>query len=127
MVYYGRAIGLVFQIVDDVLDYVGDPAKIGKSSGGDLRRGLITLPLTHYIETHPDDPHVRLLLAEKHGGHPLAANLIEKVLCSSAIQTALDEARGWVGQAHRVLECLPLSIYTQMLSDPTVTIVERAV
>lgn len=123
---YGRAIGLAFQIVDDVLDYIGDPAKIGKPAGGDLRQGLITLPLIHYIETHPDDPEVKLLLAKKDGAHPLIASLIEKVRGSSAIQATLEEARSWVEQAQRALERLPFSIYTQALSDLTVTIVERA-
>ncbi|MDI6695402.1 MAG: polyprenyl synthetase family protein [Anaerolineales bacterium] len=126
MVDYGQAIGLAFQIVDDVLDYVGDPAKIGKPAGGDLRQGLITLPLIRYIEMHPNDPEVGILLAKRDGNHPLVAALIEKVRHSSAIQAALDEARGWVEQAQHALECLPLSIYTQALSELTVTIVERA-
>lgn len=41
---YGEALGLAFQIADDVLDVVGDPARMGKSSGGDEARGKPTYP-----------------------------------------------------------------------------------
>jgi heptaprenyl diphosphate synthase/octaprenyl-diphosphate synthase len=44
---YGHNLGMAFQIIDDVLDYVGDPAVIGKPVGGDLRRRQITLPLIY--------------------------------------------------------------------------------
>jgi geranylgeranyl pyrophosphate synthase len=41
---YGRAIGLSFQIVDDLLDVLGDPAVIGKLAGADALRGKPTYP-----------------------------------------------------------------------------------
>jgi farnesyl diphosphate synthase len=41
---YGRAIGLCFQIVDDLLDVLGDPAVTGKLSGADALRGKPTYP-----------------------------------------------------------------------------------
>ena len=44
---YGHNLGMAFQITDDVLDYVGDPAVLGKPVGGDLRRRQITLPLIY--------------------------------------------------------------------------------
>ncbi len=42
---YGQALGTAFQVIDDVLDYDGDPAVMGKSLGDDLREGKATLPL----------------------------------------------------------------------------------
>ncbi len=42
---YGHHVGLAFQIVDDLLDYRGDPAKTGKPLAGDFREGQATLPL----------------------------------------------------------------------------------
>lgn len=42
---YGQALGTAFQVIDDVLDYDGDPSIMGKSLGDDLREGKATLPL----------------------------------------------------------------------------------
>jgi octaprenyl-diphosphate synthase len=42
---YGQALGTAFQVIDDVLDYAGDTAVMGKSLGDDLREGKATLPL----------------------------------------------------------------------------------
>ena len=42
---YGFDLGIAFQIVDDVLDYVADRSALGKPLGGDLREGKVTLPI----------------------------------------------------------------------------------
>jgi heptaprenyl diphosphate synthase/octaprenyl-diphosphate synthase len=47
---FGYELGLAFQIVDDVLDYVGDEQTLGKPAGNDLREGTITLPLIYAVE-----------------------------------------------------------------------------
>jgi len=44
---YGRHLGIAFQLVDDVLDYVGDADELGKNVGDDLAEGKPTLPLIH--------------------------------------------------------------------------------
>jgi octaprenyl-diphosphate synthase len=47
---YGRKIGSAFQIIDDVLDYQGDAAILGKNLGDDLREGKVTLPLIYAMQ-----------------------------------------------------------------------------
>jgi octaprenyl-diphosphate synthase len=47
---YGNAIGLAFQVVDDLLDYQGDPDKTGKAVGNDFIEGKMTLPLIHALQ-----------------------------------------------------------------------------
>lgn len=47
---FGRKVGAAFQIVDDVLDYEGDAAVLGKNLGDDLREGKVTLPLIYAME-----------------------------------------------------------------------------
>jgi geranylgeranyl diphosphate synthase type II len=47
---YGRAVGLAFQITDDILDIEGDPALLGKSTGSDLARGKATFPAVMGLE-----------------------------------------------------------------------------
>ncbi len=44
MVRYGEAVGLAFQIADDILDIEGDTAQLGKDAGSDLARGKATYP-----------------------------------------------------------------------------------
>jgi octaprenyl-diphosphate synthase len=47
---YGRSLGTAFQLIDDVLDYSGNAADIGKNVGDDLREGKPTLPLIHVMQ-----------------------------------------------------------------------------
>ncbi len=47
---YGQALGLAFQVVDDLLDYQGDPTKTGKAVGNDFQEGKMTLPLLHALD-----------------------------------------------------------------------------
>ncbi len=46
---YGYGIGMAFQLVDDLLDFTGDAAALGKPIAGDLREGKVTLPVIHLL------------------------------------------------------------------------------
>lgn len=58
---YGSNLGCAFQIVDDLLDYVGDENKIGKVVGNDLAEGKMTLPLILAMERADKKDKSRLL------------------------------------------------------------------
>jgi octaprenyl-diphosphate synthase len=47
---YGANLGKAFQMQDDLLDYLGDPAKTGKTVGNDFCEGKMTLPLLHALD-----------------------------------------------------------------------------
>ena len=47
---YGFNLGMTFQLVDDLLDFTGDAAALGKPVGSDLREGKMTLPLIHLLQ-----------------------------------------------------------------------------
>jgi octaprenyl-diphosphate synthase len=69
---YGDALGLAFQVVDDLLDYQGDPEKTGKAVGNDFVEGKMTLPLIHALENASDDEKkfiLDLLRDEPHTRH----------------------------------------------------------
>ncbi|MAZ39714.1 MAG: octaprenyl diphosphate synthase [Legionellales bacterium] len=50
MADYGLSIGIAFQLMDDILDYKGDPKAMGKNIGDDLAEGKPTLPLIHALK-----------------------------------------------------------------------------
>ncbi|MFN8108913.1 MAG: polyprenyl synthetase family protein [Thermoleophilia bacterium] len=50
---FGDAVGMAFQIFDDILDYTGDPAVTGKRRGADLRDGTVTLPVILALRDEP--------------------------------------------------------------------------
>jgi octaprenyl-diphosphate synthase len=58
---YGEKLGIAFQIVDDVLDLLGDQKTVGKTLGRDLEKGKLTLPLIHYLATSPQAQRTQLL------------------------------------------------------------------
>jgi geranylgeranyl pyrophosphate synthase len=122
---YGRSVGMAFQIVDDVLDFVGNPETIGKPVGSDLRQGLFTLPAIYYVESQPDDPTLRTLLEKGARDPDLVARLVVAVCESGAIDEALKEARELAGQAQRALESLPYSDYLAALSSLAQYVVDR--
>lgn len=125
MIAYGRSIGMAFQIVDDILDYTGDAARLGKPAGGDLRQGLITLPLICFQEAHPDDEDLLEMFSLRDGSHAGLSRVIEKVRRSGAIHAALAEARAYIDTAYAALKVLPQSTYTRDLADLAASVIDR--
>ena len=60
---YGMYVGTAFQIIDDVLDYSGDPEQIGKNVGDDLAEGKPTLPLIYLMRQRMCAPHCKMPIA----------------------------------------------------------------
>ncbi len=58
---YGENLGLAFQVIDDLLDYLGDPERTGKEVGNDLGEGKMTLPLLLALERAEAGDRRRLL------------------------------------------------------------------
>ena len=51
---YGYNLGMAFQIIDDILDFVGTSNRLGKPVGSDLKNGIITLPVIVLMEQYPE-------------------------------------------------------------------------
>ena len=100
---YGTNLGLAFQIVDDLLDYLGDPAKTGKAVGNDFQEGKMTLPLIKTLEraeVKDREVLIGLLKAtpqERTGNLIFAHGLIEKYqgfsLARAQAESLLAEAQ----------------------------------
>jgi octaprenyl-diphosphate synthase len=124
---YGENLGCAFQIIDDLLDYQGDPSKTGKAVGNDLIEGKMTLPLILTLNNAADADKKYILailadigrrgesvdevcgLIEKYNGFTLAREKAEAavVTACSALQifhkTALFESELLEGLANYVL------------------------
>ncbi len=115
---YGHHLGMAFQIVDDVLDYAGQEATLGKPVGGDLRQGIVTLPFFYFLQSSREaEVVVRRLEAEgKHSGSSdVFAEVAALVRASGAIESALAEARQFAEQAKADLALLPGGEYADAL------------
>jgi geranylgeranyl pyrophosphate synthase len=111
---YGRDLGLAFQVMDDVLDFTGEQASVGKPVGSDLRRGLITLPTICYIEAHSDDDLVDCALRGECDPQTYD-RIVARIRESDAIPTALAEAENIARSAKRSLEIFPDNYYREAL------------
>ena len=100
LVAYGESLGLAFQIVDDLLDVVGDPAVTGKAVGSDLREGVFTLPFL--LAARRDESVCRALTA---GERDLAA-FLPALHHTGALEDAVRAAEGHAGAARNALEAV---------------------
>ncbi len=111
---YGRNLGLAFQIVDDLLDLVGDPDITGKVPGTDLKEGVFTLPVLIAAEREP------LLVERIVAGSRDLSELLPLLHSGGGIEGAVAEARTHVAAALAALEPLPEAEWTDALrSIPT--------
>ena len=104
---YGYEVGMAFQIVDDILDFTGEQATVGKPVASDLRQGLVTLPALFYQEANPDDPDMQAVISgEYHNGERMI-RLVESIRASGAIEQAHGEAKAFVERGLKALDGLP--------------------
>lgn len=123
---FGYELGMAFQMVDDILDFTGEQAEVGKPVGSDLLQGLITLPTLYYIETHPDDPDLNTLLEGEYSAEPQRMErLVQSVRASQAIDQALSEARQSIERALACLANMPAGAERQALQALANYIVDR--
>lgn len=103
---YGQALGLAFQMSDDVMDLVGKPGLMGKGIGTDLVEGTVTLPVIFALQGG-DAGTIRRVLATPAPGPDLLEAGIEAVLATDAIEKTEAWARGEIDAALQDLELLP--------------------
>ena len=122
---FGHDIGMAFQIIDDILDFNGEQATLGKPVGNDLRQGIITLPVYFYSDSHPEDEVIGHLISGECLDNLQADYLVNTVRHSSAITMAYDEAAQYIRKALRVLDHQPDNSERQGLIQLANYIIER--
>ncbi|MES0359458.1 MAG: polyprenyl synthetase family protein [Anaerolineales bacterium] len=122
---FGYGIGMAFQIIDDVLDFTGKQDAIGKPVANDLRQGLVTLPTIFYLESHPDDSNLSMILSRKEVDEEQLAHLVGDIQESGAIDKSVEKAKHFVDHALDALDELPLTSEHQALENLSKYIVDR--
>ena len=126
---YGDALGIAFQIVDDLLDYGGASTSLGKNTGDDFRERKLTLPVILAVakadaterafwqrtiekgQQVPEDLNHAMALMQRHG----------------TLQATRKAALGWAADAKTALAPLPDSELRTILSDLADYVVSRVV
>lgn len=125
--HYGDALGIAFQIVDDLLDYGGTDATIGKNTGDDFRERKLTLPVIKAIAKA--DAEERAFWARTIGkGDQRDGDLDHAIALMSrhgAMEDARQQALDWAAQARDALHVLPDHPLRAMLSDLAAYVVAR--
>lgn len=121
---YGYDLGVAFQIIDDILDFVGTEQELGKPVGSDLSQGTITLPSMMLLERYPENNPVRRLF-ENRGGEEDIKQAIEMVCNSSIPKECYAVAREYCERACRDLEKLPENEVHTCLSELAEYIMRR--
>jgi len=122
---YGYAIGMAFQIVDDILDFTGKQATVGKPTASDLRQGLATLPTLYYWEACPEDPDLKTILEGNRIGEMEMNRLISAIRDSGSIHKALERARGFIEHSLESLRDMPDNQERKALENLARYIVDR--
>jgi octaprenyl-diphosphate synthase len=107
--HYGMHLGTAFQLIDDVLDYSGDNAAMGKNVGGDLAEGKPTLPLIFALRHGGDADGILVRRAIERGGLGELDAVIRAIHRSGALDYTRRQAEAEARAAAGALECLPHS------------------
>ena len=119
---FGQHFGNAFQIIDDVLDYSGDSAVMGKNLGDDLAEGKPTLPTIKALELLKDsdiEGYEQLRIAVQTGKTPNAEQLIELVRRSGSLDYCKQRALEETTLAQEALNTLPDNRYRKGLYQLT--------
>jgi octaprenyl-diphosphate synthase len=123
---YGRSLGTAFQLVDDLLDYEGDPSQLGKNVGDDLREGKPTLPLLMAMARGTPEERSLLRRAIVNGEVERLRDIASIVRRTGALDATRDAARAEARKAQACLAELPTCPAKDALLELCVRSVERS-
>jgi octaprenyl-diphosphate synthase len=122
---FGLHVGTAFQLIDDVLDYVGDSSKLGKNIGDDLAEGKPTLPLIHAMRNSHEADARLIRDSLKSGGLDALDRIIAIVRESGGLDYTRQLAEQRVSEARTCLVALPESSYRKALDSMASFAIER--
>jgi len=114
---YGRAVGLSFQIVDDVLDLTATEEVLGKPVASDLREGKATLSVIHSLDhgTAKDRQTIQRVLDDRSFEHVSRDRIQEILIRNGSVEYAMSVADRYAEQSRQALAPLPESEFKRAL------------
>lgn len=122
---YGQALGTAFQIIDDVLDYAGNSAEMGKNIGDDLREGKATLPLIAAMQRGTPEQAAIVRQAIEQGSTESLDTVVTIVKETGALQVARAAAEAEAKRAIEALEHLPKNPHATSLLQLAAQLLDR--
>jgi len=114
---YGRAVGLAFQIVDDVLDLTATEEVLGKPVASDLREGKATLSVIHSIDhgTAADRQTIQRVLDDRSFKRVSREQIQQILVRNGSVEYAMSIADRYAEQSRQALAALPDSEFKRAL------------
>jgi len=114
---FGTYLGMSFQLIDDLLDYSGNPDSLGKPILSDLREGRITLPLIYTFNNdgHENRDRISELFNQKNFSKYSLKNIIDIVKSNGALDYTFQKASEFSTLARNILNNFPESDYRESL------------
>ena len=106
---YAMSLGVAFQMFDDILGIIGDPAKTGKSAGNDIRKGKSTVMVCHALKNIKDEKELkqfRSVLGKLDASEEEIAVAREILKKNGSIDYAIEMAEKYTKDAIAKLDCL---------------------
>lgn len=122
---FGQAMGTAFQVIDDVLDYAGDAAVMGKNLGDDLREGKTTLPLIAAMQRGTEQERATIQTAIETGDLNMLDAVVSIVHKTGSLEVAKASARAEAARAIEAAKRLPSNEYTGCLINLAAQLLER--
>ena len=125
LIEYGYNLGIAFQIVDDILDFVGTEEELGKPVGSDLTQGTFTLPGMLLIEHYPQDNPITRWFKVRDNSDDVRQTIELMRNSPAIIKECYQVASDFCDKACRNLKSLPEIASRQSLSDLADYIIRR--
>ncbi|PUE17667.1 octaprenyl diphosphate synthase [Limnohabitans sp. MMS-10A-178] len=122
---YGQALGTAFQVIDDVLDYEGNAAEMGKNLGDDLREGKATLPLILAMQKGTAEQRALIQQAIETGSVDQLSSVIAIVRETGALEASRKAAMSEAQRAVDAAQYLPDGPYKDALVALASQLLER--
>lgn len=96
---YGYSVGMAFQITDDILDFTGVEAQVGKPVGNDLRQGILTLPVLYALEASPYRDELADLIQGQNMAHDNLVRCLSIIKETDAIEYSYQRVSEYLDAA----------------------------